>query len=336
MFGPRIEADRVRWQASDVINKAIAAFWEAWPGVRPLVEAEIKSGQYGEGTETLTELTESIEPNLEWELMPGHTATNALCLSSAADPRLRLLTQLWCAGAPVADRTWEYHPARIAVGSEVIELAGTEFDPAGATVGIDLDPFGEMLNLTIGHPDFDGLDETLQLQASFRFLDDLLGEDATERSVGSVEVYPEAVSWGIPLAELARSIELLIESATGEQWDTIEQHDTELGLSELVINRAIKRLDHLELAVLMTVSVEIPNRRDLSLADTVEDDFATILDTDGVIVARETYDNFVVIYAYGRGTKIPEVVQLSQRHGPAVYDVVTEADPSWDAYDEMR
>ena len=336
MFGPRIEEDRVRWQASDVINEAIAAFWEAWPGIRPFVETEIESGQYGEGTALLTELTELIEPNLEWELMPGHTAANALCLSSAADPRLRLLTELWCAEAPVADRTWEYHPARISVGSEVIELAGTEIDPAGATVGINPDPFGEMLNLTIGHPAFGGLDETLQLQAAFRFLDDLLGEDSTERSVGSVEVYPEAVSWGIPLVELTQSIELLTESATGKQWDTIEQHDTELGQSELVINRAIKRLDHLELAVLMTVSVEIPNRKDVSLADTVEDYFAAILDKDGVIVARETYDTFVVIYAYGLGSKIPELIKLSQRHGPAVYNVITEADPAWDAYDEMR
>ena len=49
------------------------------------VEAEIAAGEYGKGTERLTEVTESIEPNLEWELMPGHTATHALCISAAAD-----------------------------------------------------------------------------------------------------------------------------------------------------------------------------------------------------------------------------------------------------------
>ena len=41
MFGPRIEADPVRWQASAMIEEAIAAFWTAWPSIRVEVEAEI-------------------------------------------------------------------------------------------------------------------------------------------------------------------------------------------------------------------------------------------------------------------------------------------------------
>ena len=74
MFGPRIEADRVRWQAAAVIDEAIAAFWSSWPAVRPLLDAELEAREYGEGTTQLTVLTEAIEPNLEWELMPGHGA----------------------------------------------------------------------------------------------------------------------------------------------------------------------------------------------------------------------------------------------------------------------
>lgn len=336
LFGPRIEGDPRRWQASTVIDESITAFWSAWPALGPAIEAEIAEQAYGEGTERLTELTEAIEPNLEWELMPGRTATHALCLSAAADPRLRLITERWAQAAPPADPTWEFHPARIAVGLEPIELAGIDIDPDEARVRVEADPVGESLDLMIGHPDFAGLDETLQLQAAFRFLDDLLGEDGTERWVGSVDVVPDGVSWGIPLADLSASVELLEDAATGERWEAIEQHDVDLGGSELVINRALKRLDHLDLAVLITVSVEIPGRKDVTLADAVEDDLAAILGHDGLIFARETYASFVVIYAYGRGTKIPEVTRLPERHGPAVYDIVTEADPGWDAYDEMR
>ena len=319
-----------------MIDEAIAAFWSSWPAVRPLLDAELEAREYGEGTTQLTVLTEAIEPNLEWELMPGHGAANALCLSSAADPRLRLITQRWVDGAPQADAGWEYHPARIAVGLETLDLAGMKIDPNQASVGIEPDPNGETLDLMIGHPDFSGLDETLQLQAAFRFLDDLLGEDTSERWVGSVDVVPDYVSWGIPFAELAGAVELLAESSTGEQWEAIDQFDSDLGNSELMVNRALKRLDLLDLVVLMTVSVEIPNRKDVSLADTVEQDLAATLGTEGVIFARETYDHFVVIYAYGRGSKIVEVSNLAERHGPEVYDVVTEADAGWDAYDEMR
>ncbi len=335
-FGPRIEGDPRRWQAAAVIDESIAAFWAAWPTLGPTVEGEIARGEYGEGTERLTALAEAIEPSLEWELMPGQSATHALCLSAAADPRLRLITDRWVQASPPPNATWEFHPARIPVGLETIELAGMDIDPSEARVGVEPDPLGETLDLMIGHPDFAGLDETLQLQAAFRFLDDLLGEDGTERWIGSVDVVPGEVSWGIPLADLAASVELLADAATGEQWEAIDQYDVDLGASELVINRALKRLDHLDLAVLMTVSIEIPGRKDLTLADTVEDDLATILGQDGLIFARETYESFVVIYAYGRATKIPEVTLLSRRHGPAVYDIVTEADPGWDAYDEMR
>ena len=63
-----------------------------------------------------------------------------------------------------------------------------KIDPAEAAVGIEPDANGECLNLMIGHPDFAGIDETLQLQAAFRWLDDLLGEDGTEKWVGSLDV----------------------------------------------------------------------------------------------------------------------------------------------------
>ena len=115
---------------------------------------------------------------------------------------------------------------------------------------------------------------------------------------------------------------MLADSATGEQWESIAQYDHDLGNSELVINRALKRIDYLDLVILMSVSVEIPNRKDVSLADAVEDDMAGQLGREGVIFARETYDTFVVIYAYGTGSKIVDVAKLPQRHGPAVYDVV--------------
>lgn len=87
------------------------------------------TGHYGEGTTELTELTEAIDPYLEWDLVPGQTAVYALCLSAAADPGLRPLTERWRRAGPAPDTIWEYHPARIAV------------EPSPHIVGtIDLEP----------------------------------------------------------------------------------------------------------------------------------------------------------------------------------------------------
>ncbi len=319
-----------------MIDRAIEAFWAAWPAVRPMLEAELSAGEYGSGTERLTELTEAIQPELEWELMPGQTAEHALCMSSAADPRLRMITQQWMDAAPAAGSTWEYHPARIAIGLEPIELDGLLIDPAEAAVGIEPDRAGETLDIVIGHPDFAGIDEALQLQAAFRFLDDLLGEDDAEQWIGSVDVIPDRLGWGIPLAELAGSVELVATSATGDQWEAIDQFDAELGESELVINRALKRHAHLDLVMLITLSVEVPSRTSVTHADLVEEELAELLGTAGLIFARETYDTFVVVYAYARLEVAGALAGLRERHAPALYDVVAEPDPGWDAYDEMR
>ena len=127
------------------------------------------------------------------------------------------------------DQTWEYHASRIVVGLEPVQLAGMTLDPNSATVGIEPDAIGEVLDVLLAHPDFSGLDETLQLQAAFRFLDDLLGEDETECWIGSLDVMPGRIGWGIPLSDLALSVELLAGSASGEQWQAIEQFADRVG-----------------------------------------------------------------------------------------------------------
>ena len=50
-------------------TEAISTFWKSWPTLRPLIEKELAAGEYGEGTGTLTDAIEAIDPQLEWELM---------------------------------------------------------------------------------------------------------------------------------------------------------------------------------------------------------------------------------------------------------------------------
>ncbi len=44
----------------------------------------------------------------------------------------------------------------------------------------------------------------------------------------------------------------------------------------------------------------------------------------------------MVVYAYARLEVAGALAGLRERHAPALYDVVAEPDPGWDAYDEMR
>jgi hypothetical protein len=318
-----------------VSNEAITMFWQAWPSVRTLLEAEIEAGEYGEGTETLTDLVEDIHPQLEWELMAGRKAEHALAISSAAEPRLRPLTQAWVDAAPSPDEMWEYHPARIPVGPEEIELNGRMLDPLRADMVAIVDPESEMLDLQIGHPDFADLDETLRFQAAFRFIDDLIGEDDTEAWIGSVDVFEQALSWGVPLTNLPDDIARLKEAATHDQWATVNLDDKELGRSILVINRALKRLLNLSFTLHVQLSIELPGDGTTSTADEVEDDLEAALGDRGELYARETFASFVVLSAYAAPRMRGAIMLLEDEH-ESLYDVEFTDDPGWDRYEELR
>ena len=242
MFGPLLEQPARAASRPVTAGDAIAAFWQEWPRLRDLLEQELDRGEHGDGTEQLMDLTEAIDPGLEWDLLPGLEARRALCLTADSDLALRPLTEQWVRAAPEPDGEWEYHPARIPVVPEAYAVANLRIHPRDVVVVIEPDQSREELNLTVGHPDFGGLDEVLQLQVVFRLLDDLLGEDRMESWVGTVDVVPHPLSWGIPLLDLADEVDRQATAATGRRWEFIEKEDEELGDSRLFINRALKRI----------------------------------------------------------------------------------------------
>ncbi len=332
MFGPVLEQPARGWLPA---GDAIAAFWQEWPRLRDLLEQELDRGDYGDGTEQLTDLTEAIDPGLEWDLLPGLEARHALCLSAASDPALRPLTEQWVRAAPDPDGGWEYHPARVAVTPVALAVGNLRIHPRDVLVVIEADQSREDLNLTVGHPDFADLDEVLQLQVVFRLLDDLLGEDLMESWIGSVDVVPHPLSWGIPLLDLADEVHRLSASATGQRWEFSEEEDAELGESRLFINRALKRLHHLDLDFVVTVSIEVQSF-DPVLVREVEKDLAGVLGAEGVIYAHRAFDDFTVLYAYVGEGAADDVRRLADRWSPQVYEVLVEPDPAWDTYEEMR
>ncbi len=316
-------------------REAIDAFWEAWPQLRSPLEEEMEAGHYGEGTEELTELTKAIDPYLEWDLMAGRSGLYALCLSAAADPALRPLTEKWLRAGPAADTTWEYHAARIAVEPAPRFIGTIGIHPRDLTVVVEPDPSTEELNLTLGHPDFARMDETLQLQSAFRLLDDLLGEDGMEMWIGSVDVVPHPLPWGMPFLDMAGEVDRQAAAATGQQWQMLHEEDPDLGDCDLFINRALKRLHFLDMEFVLTVSIEISGSED-RLVRGVEEDLAVRLGADGVIFAHRIFDTFTVIYAYAGPDGVEAVSGLADRWRPAVYEVVAEPDPGWDIYEEIR
>ena len=306
---------------------AIEAFWLEWPQLRKDIEKELTAGDYGSGTDRLTDLVEAIDPGLEWDLMPGMDARHALCLSAASDPALRPVTEQWLRRSPGPGSAWEYHAARIPVPAAPLTVGEIRIHPQDVSVVIEPDQTREELNVTIGHPGFGAMDEVLQLQVAFRLLDDLLGEDAMEGWIGSVDVVPHSLGWGGPLLDLPEEVGRQIASSTGRQWEYVDLEDPDLGESRLYINRALKRVDFLDFSFAVIVSIEIPSH-DRVLVREVEKDLAATLGLDGIIYAHRVFDDFTVLSE--------EVRSLADRWTPNVYEILVEPDAGWDIYEEMR
>lgn len=316
-------------------HEEIADFWAAWPRLAPVLKYELVGGLYGEGTEALTDLVEAMDPGLEWDLLPGRQAAYALCLSSSADLALRPLTERWFQAAPPADAVWEYHPARIPVEPVEVRVGDVGIDPLDVTVVIEPDLSTEELGLTVGHRRFGLLDESRQLLVVFRLLDDLLGEDGLETWVGSVDVVPHRLPWGIPFVDLAGEVDRLAGSATGKQWELMDRDDYELGESQVFVNRALKRLRFLDMENIVILSIETSTSDDPLLRE-VEEDLAATLRTEGVIFAHQVFEAFTEIYAYAAPGMEEALAELEDRWRPVVYNVVVDPDPAWDTYEDLR
>lgn len=335
MFGPLAERYPVMEEAPLMSRaEAIAAFWREWPELRVGLADEMAEGRYGEATAELSELVDAIDPALEWDLVPSRSGAYALCLSSAADPGLRSLTERWYLDSPPADGIWEYHSARIAVEPARVVVGDIGIHPFDVTVVAEPDPVTEELNITVGHPDLRRMDEALQLQVAFRLLDDLLGEDGLEFWVGSVDVVPHPLPWGMPFLDLAPEVDRLAAAATGQQWKMMPKDDPELGESQLFMNRALKRLHFLDMVEIVMVSIETSGPDD-PVVRKVERDLAATLRTGGVIFAHRIFETFTTLYAYADPEAAEDAEGLAHRWRP-VYEVFIHSDPGWDTYEDLR
>ena len=317
-----------------VAEQGIAMFWEGWPMLAPLLEEDLASGRHGQGSDILTKLAASVNPGLEWDVMPGREARNALCLSAAADLGLRGLTERWLREAPPADENWEFHPARIPLPLEKITIGETEIDPEDAAVCITVDSRTETLEVIVCHSDFAGMDETLQLQAAFRMLDDLLGEDDAEKWLGSVETAPRPPGPSLPFPETAERAAELAAAATGEKWDIIPEYDGEDWINDLHINRALKRVEHLEMTALAVINMETPHPDRSGPAAQLERELSGLLGERGKFFARAYYEDYTVLYAYLHPAAAAEIRETAARNS-LVYQATVQPDETWNVYHQM-
>jgi len=324
---------------------AIDAFW-AWWATNSAAFAAAFDGRRGPDAalaEALSARVAGIDPGLDWEFGPGKQSRHHLCLSGKGDPVLRVTTERWVKRGPAADATWEYYASRqpTAQTGLRLEIAGQAVDLDQFTFAVSENESRELLDLKAHHPVFERIaDERLRRQILFIAIDNLLGEDGTERWLGGIDESRIPLSPAVPYAELRDRVDELARRATRDRWAVLK--GTRDGKPVFITtNLALKRIDHLLYDMHLAVAIRLlsPNEHGLThkeegdALNAFEDGLVAALGADGVLVGHETVDGHRTIYLRvmeggpARGIVDAEVARL----GAGRVTITPRHDPRWDA-----
>src|SRR5690625_3803268 len=146
---------------ADAAQRA-AGFWRRWGELQPEVSAALGDGEPQRVDHVLAEAIAAVHPSLVISIERGTDAVYALVVSAQADPRLRVYTDAWMAGAPRPDSTWEFHDAIPPVPDPTqvtLSLRGEKYRLGEVRVAPQVDSAAGLIDVAVHHPGFSGLDE---------------------------------------------------------------------------------------------------------------------------------------------------------------------------------
>lgn len=180
---------------------SITAFWKWWAAEGDSLVMEALDAKNFERVDTLmAPQVKAISAELIWEITLSKKPAYKLCVSSGGKPEGRHLAAAWLLEAPESIGSMQFIDAK---GREpewlaaFIDVEGTDIRLNEAKIKIaprkiDVGPKGSgyqqlRLDVVISHPVFAKMSEQQRLEASFKLLDFLLGEDDVMTWIGNVE-----------------------------------------------------------------------------------------------------------------------------------------------------
>ncbi len=289
----------------------------------------------------LSEHVSAIDDRLDWEFGPGERAAHHLCLSSKGDPVLRVVVERWRRSAPTEDATWEFYGARRANprGGLQLDIGDHHLVLDELALGLEEDSAKERIHLVVDHPQFAVMaDDDLKLRIAFIALDNTLGEDDVERWIGGVELARGPLSESVTLPQLSARVRAFAARATGDRWALLKGTFDGAPLFVL-INTAIKRIDHLVLDTHVQAIITIAHPTSEGLTDNdeaaalnaMEDELQAMLGAEAVHVARETSRGKRTLHFHVMegGPSAAIFAHWRARHPDYAIELTVEHDPRW-------
>lgn len=320
---------------------AIQRFWLWWERVAVPADAAMRSGDHQDFIEALDRQVAAIDPRLTWEFGEGNNAAHHLCVTGAGNPECRTIAERWFRKAPPTCDRWEYAPSRqpskraltaaIEFGGHRVEIGETRFD-------VRFDEHDLEVSLTVFNPALASITQQQREEICFVICDAVLGEDAVERWVGSIDIGSHPSQTPVPAEALAEIIAELELRNPKPRWALFEATTPEGGRRVVRSLQPIKRAAYplFDLYGVVTVSFGseradgMPQGKTVDNLEALERSLGAALGPDGVLVAVETTSQTRKLYLYcdSHSTTPESIAEDCER----INGVTIEwwLDPAWD------
>lgn len=332
--------------------QSIGAFWAWWQSSGAAdTAAAIEAGEPERMVSEIGSRVAAVHPRLGWELTPGRTSRHVLVVSSEGDAHLRAVARRWRRAAPAADATWDYSDVRLPAASpEGLVLGVDDVDVDVNDVQVSARVDGAAIDVGLFHPAFPDLPERQRVRVTFLLLDQVLGEEAVETWVGSVEALTTPPLDPVPLATLPDVVDqvrdLHLDEGGRPTWMLLEGQDPK-GLPVIASAQVpLKAATAPHLDTYVGVAVPYTERTDGGLPDVgslgplrqLEDHLAGRLSESGRVVAHQSHDGVRILHIYVDGAT-PAAEQVRAAVGgwdQGTVEVEVKPDPAWDEVAHLR
>lgn len=325
-------------------DAAIDEFWRYWTANAAAIESAIHDRTLGDFIEPLSERVRGIDPGLDWEFGKGRVAEHYFCLAPKGDSRLRIVTERWRVRGPGDGSVFEFHAARPGGGyvdSQALDFGEAVFEFSKFRAALKPDEGRERVDVAIYHPAFANVVDKLRATASFITLDAMLGEDDVERFVGTVDFETTEPEGARTLDALVEAVDAMRAQATGERFVLLEWTNAEGRRGFALINRALKRIDHLGFDTHFEVVVPLrspnaeglPGQAEADELNALEDELVASLGPHAVNLGRTTTEGLrkILFFAASTGEAASAFDAFARRHVARGVEVHGTADPQWNA-----
>jgi len=292
-------------------RKAIAEFWIWWRDAQQPIADAIGRGNVSDLAGDISQRVHAIDPDLEWELTPGHKSKHGFVLTPAGSAKLRATVARWLAEAPAPTETWQFYGSRqpdASVLTATLQINGHEVDLARLRFGARIDEDHAFVEVRVHHPVFGKLDDETRWRVSFMSLDWVLGEERVAAWVGPVEpaiAEPPGAVEGLALAAL---VDTLVDKHREPIWVLLQgqRKNTPITATAQRPLRPVRwpRFDtHVEVQLRYADRGNgFPTDASLEQLRAIEDELTQLLGRDGDLLAHETGGGVRSLHFYVDGS----------------------------------